>query len=217
MILHKIYETVEGVKVDLQQLSTDQQRRKFIESIKEDRENYYKNMSSSSEIIPKNPLVEEMTENPFYLPSPYAGKYTWFQFFLATDEVIKFCDEELEFLDQKDQLSNDQPNPLPKKSFLDHLIMNESEKQLFAEVLKKQFPGIGGKELGVLLKALEAEGYINIIDKQRKAIYDSLREFFDWDIKSNTAINRAIYSIDIYKTELESYKKIVQDISKSIK
>jgi len=213
MILHKIYKTVEEVKVDLQQLSTDQQRRKFVESIKEDKENYFKKYSSS-EIIAKDPHFEMIPESSFV---SIWGNLTWLEYSLATDEIIKFCDEELEFLDQKAQLANDQPKPLPKKSFINHLIMNESKKQVFVEVLKKQFPGIGGKELGVLLKALEAEGYINIIDKQRKAIYDSLREFFDWDIKSNTAINRAIHSIDIYKTELESYKKIIQEISKSIK
>lgn len=103
------------------------------------------------------------------------------------------------------------------KVFTEFLKIDKKKKQLFAEKLKKEFHGIKGKELGIMLRALEAETYISIIDRQRSALYDSLRILFDWDICSNTALNRALNQYSLYKKELDYYQGKIQDIYKSIK
>lgn len=108
--------------------------------------------------------------------------------------------------------------PRPKKPFIDYLSNIETDKkQIFADKLKAEFPGFGGKELAVMLKALESNGYIAIIPRQQKAIYDSLRLFFGWDICDNEAINKGLRKIGLYQDELTHYSQIIQSISKSIR
>ena len=118
---------------------------------------------------------------------------------------------------------NDQTETeIKNDSFIKYIenIDDDSKKQLFIEKLKDKYRGVGGKELAVLLVAMEREKHICIIERQRKALYDSLRNFFGWDIKSNTSINRAIQNIklnDMYVAEIKHDIEIIKSIRKTIK
>ena len=94
MILHKIYDTAEKVKEDLQKFLTDTEKRKFLESVKEDKVN----------VIRSSPLLWEQTYE-----SDNGNKYPYVFVILATDEVIKFCDNELEFLKKKIEIEDQAP------------------------------------------------------------------------------------------------------------
>ncbi len=118
---------------------------------------------------------------------------------------------------QQMQQPLDQREPKPCNPFIDHLfILKKSKRKPFADKLKKEFPGIGGKELGILLKAIEAEGHICIIDRKRKVLYDSLRQFFGWDINSDESINRPMRHLKLYNNELQYYRGIIVNIYNSI-
>jgi hypothetical protein len=118
---------------------------------------------------------------------------------------------------QQPQQIPDHREPKPGKPFIDHLfILKKSKRKPFADKLKKEFPGIGGKELGILLKAIEAEGHICIIDRHRKALYDSLRQFFGWDINSDESINRPMRHLKLYNNELQHYRGVIVNIYNSI-
>jgi hypothetical protein len=83
--------------------------------------------------------------------------------------------------------------PKPDMNFVAYLIMDEPKKQPFADKLKAQFPGIGGIDLAIILRAMVNENLLRIPKRGRSKLYNSLREFFGWDINSNQAINNGMY------------------------
>ena len=105
--------------------------------------------------------------------------------------------------------------PRPGNTFIDYLInIDESKKQQFADGIKKQFPGIMGTKLGILLAAMETENCIMLGTKSE--LYNSLKEFFGWDIGKDEGMNRAIRNISTKNKELEQYREIIRNICKSI-
>lgn len=170
MILHKIYQQVYEVQFDLQQLSTDQQKKKFLESVKEDKINKYKSDPRAFELIPKLPNF------------PSELSYTYLEAFLAEDDVIKFCDEQLEFLDQKAQLEQEQgqqPNQqrsqkanesskIKYKTLFEAFINSEKYQTIMNYLVNKNFCNSGNyhwkdtKEILIgTLKQLHIQGYLH--------------------------------------------------------
>jgi len=97
---------------------------------------------------------------------------------------------------QKESKDNQPKSEIKPKLFIDYIEnIDDSKKQLFVQLLKEKFAGIGKKPVAVLIYVLNKDGYIKLPNRGRKPIYNSIRKLFSTDIGTNSNIDSTILSI----------------------
>lgn len=103
----------------------------------------------------------------------------------------------------------------PIKPFADWLITDN--KKSFADAIKTKYKGAKGKDIALLILALNYEGKLGY--GSNKELYKSMRNFFDWNIGSDESINSILRiakgkgTEEIYKSDTE---KIIKEITQLI-
>ena len=97
-----IYKTVERLKENLSQLHSDSDKIVFLQKVKRDKENHYLEPSE------KNDQKIDIQETVDLINT------------MAHDKVIIFCEEQLDFLSQKNQIEIDQSQKVVRKTRISH-------------------------------------------------------------------------------------------------
>jgi hypothetical protein len=130
---------------------------------------------------------------------------------INTDSLLKKIKEKYDYIELaiNSPLNSNYENPITEiksklpsqiekqELFTNYIHKIEKEKvNLFAELLKDNFAGIGKKPVAVMIYVLNRDGYIKLPNEGRKPIYDSLRALFVSDIGSNSNLNATILAIE---------------------
>jgi len=135
--------------------------------------------------------------------------YYWFERdyqYRNSEYVLKIIDERL-----------NQNNSNIIKTFPEFLL--HSEKISLAEKIKDEFRTCKGKNIRLMLESLIEESLLTIESRQRKAMYKSMVQFFDWEIGSYQSIFDYKINIVADKIDIDSINTkihyILEDIEKT--
>lgn len=129
--------------------------------------------------------------------------------------VFDNCFMILNFLSKQVPAESVEPeiqNEVPKKDKNLSELITHKESQKIADEIKIHFKNIQGKRLKLLLLAMQD---LNLLPTEQNVseFHRACKTFFEWDVKSYTAMNKYRFNPNVDKADSENIKSILKKIT----